>query len=123
MLEVAWDDVTNARALGLLPGQRPPPLPTRRPHPCPESSSNPVPSFPPLPSLGLSGLQVGNPGLEFWEGEGHGCGVALRLCPLAGSGNPGSLFLSLVRRAFLASPLLSLKEPPSVFLISHLLPC
>lgn len=63
---------------------RPPPVSIPAPHLCPESSSIPVPSFPSLPSLGLSIPQVGNPGLEFCEGEGHGCGVVERLYPFAG---------------------------------------
>lgn len=67
----------------------PPSIPS---HLCPESSSSPVPSLSPLPSLGLSILQVGNPGLEFCEGEGHGCGVAERLCPLAGLREPWVTF-------------------------------
>lgn len=117
VLEVAWDDVTSARALGRLPGRRPPPLsippPPLPPHLCPESDSNPVPSFPPLPSLGRSSLQVGNPGLEFCEGEGHGCGVAQRLCPFAGLREPGVTFPQVGMRTFLPSPLRPVKEPPS----------
>lgn len=53
----------------------PPSIPS---HLCPESSSRPVPSLSLLPSLGLSILQVGKPGLEFCEREGHSCGVAER---------------------------------------------
>lgn len=39
-------------------------------HLCPESRSSPVPSLSPFLSLGISILQVGNPGLEFREGGG-----------------------------------------------------
>lgn len=72
---------------------RPPPLSIPGPpHLCPESRSSPVPSFSLLPSLGLSILQVGNPGLEFREGEGHGRGVSVRLCPFAGLREPWVTF-------------------------------
>lgn len=54
---------------------RSPPLSTPS-HLSPESRSIPVPSLSPFLSLGISVLQVGNPGLEFCEGEGRGCGVA-----------------------------------------------
>lgn len=54
---------------------RSPPLSTPS-HLSPESRSIPVPSLSPFLSLGISILQVGNPGLEFCEGEGRGCGVA-----------------------------------------------
>lgn len=84
VLEVAWGDVTRARAQGGLPGNEVS-SPFHSSHLRPESSSRPAPSLSLLPSLGPSILQVGNPGLEFCEGEGHSCGVARRLCPSAGS--------------------------------------
>lgn len=48
-----------------IPAPTPPLLPRVQLH-----SSTTVPSFPPLPYPGPSILQVGNPGLEFCEGEG-----------------------------------------------------
>lgn len=97
-VHVPWD---GGQAGGLLPFPFRLPLP---PHLCPESSSNPVPSFPPLPSPGLSSLQVGKPGLEFWEGEGHGCGVAQRLWPFAGLREPGVTFPQVGPESFPPQP-------------------
>ena len=116
VLKVAWDDVTSARALSI-------PAPSPHHTPRPESSYNPVPSFFPLPSLGLSVLQVGNPGLESCEGEGHGCGV-VDFAPLLGEAKPGSLFPRLARKSFSCKPPVPPgKSLPAVFLLSHLLHC
>ncbi|XP_024604177.1 uncharacterized protein LOC112401882 [Neophocaena asiaeorientalis asiaeorientalis] len=114
VLKVAWDDVTSARALSI-------PAPSPYHTPRPESSCNPVPSFFPLPSLGLSVLQVGNPGLESCEGEGHGCGV-VDFAPSLGEAKPGSLFPRLAQKSFSCkTPVPPGKSLPAVFLLSHLL--
>ena len=76
VLKVAWDDVTVHVPWDSCQALRPPPLSIPAPSPHhnlrPESSCSPVPSFPLLRSLGLSVLQVGNPGLEFLRGRGTG---------------------------------------------------
>lgn len=51
--------------------------------------------------------------MEFYEGEGHGCGVVERLYnPLLGYENSGSLFPRLAEKSFPSKPPPPLKEPP-----------
>lgn len=92
---------------------RPPPLSIPAPSPHhnlrPESSCSPVPSFSLLPSLGLSVLQVGNPGLEFLRGRGTG--VVWWTLPVCWAKRTLAYFsLDWHRRAFSPSPLYPLER-------------
>ncbi|TKC48026.1 hypothetical protein EI555_000315, partial [Monodon monoceros] len=101
VLKVAWDDVTMH-----VPFPFRPPPPTTPPAPSPVAT--PV-------------LQVGNPGLESCEGEGHGCGV-VDFAPSLGEAKPGSLFPRLAQKSFSCkTPVPPGKSLPAVFLLSHLL--
>lgn len=112
VLKVAWDDVTTARAQGQLPGDEASSPLHSAPHP-PSRVAAPCLLFsPPLSSLGLRALQVGNPGLEFCEGAGHGVWCSGKTLPLCWLREPWVTFsLDWHRRAF--PPSAPLPQPPS----------
>lgn len=91
MLEVAWGDVTSARAPGWLPGNKASSLF----HFPPISAPSPVPVpchlFPVSLSLALASCRWETPAWSFVKGgEGYGCGVA-DFAPLLGCENHFSL--------------------------------
>lgn len=105
VLEVAWDDVTSARALGRLPGRRPPPLFIPQP---PTSAPSPVPTpchlFPLTLPLALAACRWETLAWSSVRGRGTGVVGPKDFAPWLGYGNPGALCPRLVPRAFLPSP-------------------
>lgn len=106
VLEVAWDDVTSARALGRLPGWRPPPLSIPHPRP-PTSAPSPVPTpchlFSLSLPLALAACRWETLAWSFVRGRGTGVVWPEDFAPLLGYRNTAAFCPRLVGRAFLPS--------------------
>lgn len=108
VLEMAWGDVTSARAPNCCQAMRPPPLSIPAPNLCPNFRSSPVPSFPPFPSWALASSRWETLAWSFVRGRVRvRCG-AKTLC--WAQRTLGHISLDWHRQAFPPSPLLSWKS-------------